>query len=58
MCGEEVTVDDSKGLDICKLEYLMKGVQVHELSTLRFHGELMLNLEIWDVVIWTLALEY
>lgn len=47
MCGEELTVDDVKGLDICKFEYLMKGVQVHELTTLRFCGELMLNLKIW-----------
>lgn len=51
-------MDDVKGLDICKFEYLMKGAQVHELSTLRFRGELMSYLKIWDVVIWTLALEY
>ena len=32
------------------------GVQVHELPTLGFHGELMLNSKGWDIVGWALAL--
>ena len=51
-------VNGFMGLDTCKLECLMNGVQVHELPTLRFRGELTLNLKIWDVVIWTLVLKY
>lgn len=55
--GAEVTADDFKGQDTCKPACLIAGVQVHELPTLGFHGELMLNLKSWDTVIWALALK-
>ena len=52
----EVTARDFKGQDTSRPACLIAGVQVHELPTLRFHGELMLNLKGRDIVGWALAL--
>lgn len=39
-------MDDFKGLDTGEPECWMKGVQVHDLSALRFLGKQVLNLKI------------